>query len=337
MSEWFTPSAFLLLIPLLVIAVLRWLSRRRRTPTLQIGSAEAFRKLRPSARSRLLHLPTVLMLSALVLMIVALARPREADTRVRRHVEGIDIVIALDVSDSMLIEDMKPLNRLEAAKQVIKEFVGKRTSDRIGIVIFAGESFTLVPPTLDYQLLLARISEITTAQEARIKDGTAIGVALANAAGRLKDSPAKSRVIIFLTDGENNSGTIDPETALEIAKGYGLKIYSIGLGRDGKTRIPVYQRDVFGNKIKTYHPFESSVNDALLTKFAKDTGGRYYRAIKEDGLEGVFNEINSLETTKVEVNQYTNYTEHFMPWLRWGLILYALALILGQTVLRRVP
>lgn len=337
MNEWYSPAAFSLLLVLGLVLLTRWLTRRRRTATIQIGSTEALRSIRPGWRVRLLHLPTLLMAAGIAAMIVALARPREADSRVRRNVEGIDIVIALDVSDSMLIEDMKPLNRLEAAKEVIKDFVGKRTSDRIGIVIFAGESFTLVPPTLDYHLLIERIAEITTAQEARIKDGTAIGVALANAAGRLKDSPAKSRVIIFLTDGENNSGTIDPETALEIAKGYGQKIYSIGLGRDGKTRIPVFQRDVFGNKIKTYQPFESSVNEDLLSKMAKDTGGKYFRATREDALGGVFNEIDSLEKTKVEVNRYTNYTEGFMPWLRWGLALYALGLLLGQTVLRRTP
>lgn len=337
MNEWFSPAAFFLLVPLALALLIRWFTRRRRTATIQLGSTEALRAIRPGWRVRLLHLPTLLMAAGIVLLIVALARPREADSRVRRNVEGIDIVIALDVSDSMLIEDMKPLNRLEAAKEVIKDFVGKRTSDRIGIVIFAGESFTLVPPTLDYHLLVERIAEITTAQEARIKDGTAIGVALANAAGRLKDSPAKSRVIIFLTDGENNSGTIDPETALEIAKGYQQKIYSIGLGRDGKTRIPVFQRDVFGNKIKTYQPFESSVNEDLLSKMAKDTGGKYFRATREDALGGVFNEIDSLEKTKVEVNRYTNYTEGFMPWLRWGLALYGLGLLLGQTILRRTP
>ena len=143
--------------------------------------------------------------------IIALARPQEMNTKIKKNVEGIDIVIALDVSDSMLIEDMKPLNRLESAKETIKQFIEGRSSDRIGLVIFAGESFTLVPPTLDYQLILQRVGEITTAQSARIKDGTALGVALANAAGRLKDSQAKSRIVIFMTDGENNSGTIDPE------------------------------------------------------------------------------------------------------------------------------
>lgn len=335
--EWKTPSAFLLLALLAAVGVWRLWRRRQRTPSLQVSSVASLKGLRPSVRSRLMVLPFWLQAAGVVLMVIALARPQEANTKVRRNVEGIDIVIALDVSDSMLIEDMKPLNRLEAAKEVIQNFVTKRSSDRIGIIIFAGESFTLVPPTLDYQMLLGRIKEITTAAEARIKDGTAIGVGLANAAGRLKDSQAKSRIVIFLTDGENNSGTIDPETALELAKGYGLKIYSIGLGRDGPTRIPIYQRDLFGNKVKTYQPFESSVNDDLLGRMASETGGKYFRATKEDALVGVFREIDGLEKTKVEVNKYTKYTEKFPPWLLAGLALYLLSILLGQTVLRRAP
>lgn len=334
---WHDPVAFLLILLLVVVLALRWWARRQKTPTLQMGSLQALKGLRPSFRTRLIHLPIFLQSLAVICLIIGLARPREADTKVRRNVEGIDIVIALDVSDSMLIEDMKPLNRMEAAKEVIRKFVEGRASDRIGIVIFAGESFTLVPPTLDYPLLLSRIGEITTAQEARIKDGTAIGVALANAAGRLKDSTAKSRVIIFLTDGENNSGTIDPETALEIAKGYGLKIYSIGLGRDGPTRIPIYQKDVFGQRVKSYQPFESSVNESLLGKMAKDTGGVYFRATKEDALAGVFNDIDRLEKTKVEVNRYTRYRELFPFWVWTGLLLYLLAFMLGWTWLRRSP
>ncbi|MBX3034189.1 MAG: VWA domain-containing protein [Bdellovibrionaceae bacterium] len=335
--EWRSPLAFSLLILIAALIAWRWWMRRRRVPTIQFGSLSALRKLQPSLRARLVHLPVALQMIGVALMIAALARPQEANTKVRRNVEGIDLVIALDVSDSMLIEDMKPLNRLEAAKEVIRHFVEGRSSDRIGLVIFAGESFTLVPPTLDYPMLLSRIDDIRTAQDARIKDGTAIGVALANAAGRLKDSQAKSRVIIFLTDGENNSGTIDPETALEIAKGYGLKIYSIGIGRDGPTRIPIYQRDLFGNKVKTYQPFESSVNEDLLAKMARDTGGKYFRATKDNALKGVFDEIDSLEKTKVEVNKYTRYTEMFLPWLWAGLLCYVGGLILGRTLLRRTP
>lgn len=335
--EWMTPAAFLL-IPLLIAAGLwRLWQKRRLQPSLQVSSTSLFKGLRPSLRSRLASLPNILKILGLILAVVALARPREANTRIKKNVEGIDIVICLDISDSMLIEDMKPLNRMEAAKEIIRRFVEKRTSDRIGLVIFAGESFTLVPPTLDYQLLVSRIEEITTAQEARIKDGTAIGVGLANAAGRLKDSQAKSRVLIFLTDGENNSGTIDPETALEIAKGYGLKIYSIGLGKDGPTKIPIYQRDVFGNKVKSYQPFESTVNEDLLKRMASATGGKFYRAANENALERVFQDIDTLEKTKVDVNKYTRYTEKFPPYLLWGLLTYLAGAFLGVSWLRRVP
>lgn len=335
--EWRNPSAFLFLLPLGAILFWAWWFRRSRQPSVQISSVAAFKNLRPSWRLRLMWIPLILQSLGLVLMVAALARPQEANTKVKRNVEGIDLMIALDVSDSMLIEDMKPHNRIDAAKEVLHQFIEGRTSDRIGLIIFAGESFTLVPPTLDYPMLLSRVDEIQTAQDARIKDGTAIGVALANAAGRLKDSNAKSRVIIFLTDGENNSGTIDPETALEIAKGYGLKIYSIGIGRDGPTRIPIYQHDIFGNKVKTYQPFESTVNEDLLSRMASDTGGKYFRATKDNALQGVFQEINSLEKTKVEVNKYTRYTEKFPPWLITGLISYLLGLALGRTWLRRSP
>ncbi|RYZ86095.1 MAG: VWA domain-containing protein, partial [Proteobacteria bacterium] len=301
------------------------------------SSLKLMKALPVSGRTRWMLIPPILKAIAISLAIFGLARPQEANTKIKRNIEGIDIVICLDISDSMLIEDMKPLNRLEAAKDTIRQFIEKRTSDRIGLVIFAGESFTLVPLTLDYQVILERAKEITTAASANIKDGTAIGVALANAAGRLKESTAKSRVMIFMTDGENNSGTIDPETALAIAKGYGLKIYSIGIGKDGPTKIPIYQRDIFGNKVKTYQPFDSTVNDDLLGRMASETGGKYFRASKEDSLQGVFQQIDSLEKTKVDVNKYTRYTELFPAYLKLAMLLYFLALILGATILRRTP
>lgn len=337
MSSWKSAWAFALLIPLIAILVWNYLHRKRKIPSLQFSSLKLIKAIPPSPRTRFMLLPSLLKAIALVLAIMALARPQEANTKVKKNIEGIDIFICLDISDSMLIEDMKPINRLEAAKDTIKQFIEKRTSDRIGLLVFAGESFTLVPLTLDYQLILERVKEITTAASANIKDGTAIGVALANAAGRLKDSTAKSRVMIFMTDGENNSGTIDPETALEIAKGYDLKIYSIGIGKDGPTKIPIYQRDIFGNKVKTYQPFDSTVNEDLLGRMAKDTGGKYYRASKEDSLDGIFKDIDSLEKTKVDVNKYTRYTELFPPYLRAALILYLMAVLLAKTILRRVP
>jgi Ca-activated chloride channel family protein len=332
-----SPNAFWLLIPLLIVAGLSIWFRRKKQASLLYSQTSVLAKIPPGLRTRLMFLPAAFKILALILAIFALARPQKSDTQVKKNVEGIDIMIAMDISDSMLIEDMRPLNRLESAKETLKNFVNKRSSDRIGVVIFAGESFTLVPLTLDYQLILSRIEEITTAQQAHVKDGTAIGVGLANAAGKLKESTAKSRVIIFMTDGENNSGTIDPDTGLEIAKGYGLKIYSIGIGRDGPTRIPIYQRDVFGNKTKTYQPFESTVNEELLSRMARETGGKYYRASKEDSLAGVFNEIDKFEKTKIDVNKYTRYTELFQNFLLPALLLYLLGILLSHTWLRRLP
>lgn len=325
------------LLPLVLILIWNFWKRKKKTPTLQFGSVELLKSVTPTVRTRLMHLPVILKSLALVFAIVALARPQEMNTKIRKNVEGIDIVICLDVSDSMLIEDMKPLNRLEAAKETIAKFISARTSDRIGLVVFAGESFTMVPPTLDYQMILQRVNEISSASSAKIKDGTALGVAMANAAGRLKDSQARSRVMIFMTDGENNSGTIDPETGLEIAKGYGIKVYSIGIGKDGPTRIPVYSRDIFGQKVKTYQPFESTVNEDLLGRMASDTGGKYYRATNEGALQKVFNDIDTLEKTKIDVNKFTNYTEKFPPFLIWALVLYLAGLLLGRSWLRRVP
>lgn len=332
-----SPLAFWLILPLVAVVIWVLWRKKSKTPTLQFGTIQILKTVTPSLRTRLLNIPLILKALGVGLAIFALARPQEMNTKIKKNVEGIDIVIALDISDSMLIEDMKPLNRLEAAKETIKQFISGRSSDRIGLVIFAGESFTLVPPTLDYQLILSRVDEITTAASARIKDGTALGVALANAAGRLKDSQAKSRVVIFMTDGENNSGTIDPETGLEIAKGYGIKIYSIGIGKDGPTRIPIYTRDIFGQKVKTYQPFDSTVNEDLLGRMASQTGGKYYRASKEDSLKGVFRDIDSLEKTKIDVNKFTNYTEKYPPYLVAGIILYLAGLLLGRTWLRRVP
>lgn len=332
--SWRNPEAFLLFIPLLFLL---WRSWRARNPALQFSAGKDLQNVSASFKTQLSKLPLLLKFLAMGFFILALARPQTMNTQIKRNVEGIDIVIALDVSDSMLIEDMQPSNRLEAAKETIRKFVEGRASDRIGLVVFAGEAFTLVPPTLDYQLIIQRIGEITNARQARIKDGTALGVALASATSRLKDSNAKSRIVIFMTDGENNSGTIDPETGLEIAKGYGIKIYSIGIGKDGPTRIPVYVQDMFGNKIKTYQPFESSINEELLTRMAADTGGKFFRASKENSLKPVFDEINQLEKTKVDVNKFTQYKEQFESFVLPGLIIYLLSILLNFTFFRRVP
>lgn len=339
MSEflWGQPYAFFLIIPWLYLCYFVLLRKRKEKSSLKVSTILSFKKWAPKGRVFFHKLNQTALLFSLLFLIFALARPQRADSQMKRTLEGLDIVIVMDVSDSMLIEDMKPLNRLESAKQTLADFIKQRHSDRIGVVIFAGEAFTLVPPTLDYQLILDRVAQITTAASARIKDGTAIGVGVASGAARLKDSQAKSRVMIFMTDGENNSGTIDPETGLEIAKGYGIKIYSIGLGKSGPTRIPIYTKDMFGNRVKQYQPFESTVNDELLQQMANVTGGKYFRATKEDSLSGVFKEINSLETTKIEDNKFVRYEEFFMYFTLLGLILFSVSRFLSFTILKVGP
>lgn len=332
---WASPIAFVLLIPLVALAVYSWVARRKRTATLQVSHLAGFLKVYRGRRARLTWLPEALAFAAVALAIVALARPQRADVKRKRNVEGIDIMIVFDISDSMLIEDMDPENRMESAKETMAKFIKGRTSDRIGLIVFSGESYTRVPMTLDYPLLLKNLGTVEPARN--IKMGTAIGVALANGVARIKDSTAKSRVIILMTDGENNSGTIDPETALNIAKGYGIKVYSIGMGRDGDAQLPVVVEDVFGRKVKRYRPIHSTVNNQLLQKMADETGGKYWRATTGDALRGAFKEIDSLEKSAIESAQFTRYAELFPPWLKWAVFVYLLAAFLGLTILRKGP
>jgi Ca-activated chloride channel family protein len=332
---WQSPLAFLLFIPLVAILFWIWFNKNQRTPSLQFSSLSKVKNLRKTFKVRLVRLPIILKSIAIVMAIVALARPQIMSTKIQKNIEGIDIVIALDVSDSMLIEDMKPENRLEASKKTIKEFVEGRITDRVSLVVFSGESYTRVPLTLDYPLFQQSLKDVKTTRN--IKMGTAIGVALANAVARIKDSTAKSRVVIFLTDGENNSGTIDPETALEIAKGYGVKVYSIGMGKDGQAQLPVYLDGPGGQKIKSYRPMHSKVNEELLGKMASETGGKFYRANTSDALDAVFADINQLEKTKIEINKFTRYDEEFVKYLIWAVVLYIVAGLLGRSILRSQP
>ena len=335
MLTWATPAAFLLFIPL-ALATAWMMFRAKKRPTVQFSSIAFAKSLSPSLRTRLKWLPTALVIGSLSCAIIALARPQKADTKVKKNVEGIDIVLTLDISDSMVIEDMPPYeNRIEAAKKIVADFVASRVNDRIGLVVFMGEAFTRVPLTLDHTLLLNSIRTLKISRN--IKMGTAIGSGLATAVGRLRDSTAKSRVVVFATDGESNSGTIDPETALDIAKGYGIKIYSIGIGKDGDSQLPVESIDAFGRKVKRYQPIHSSINDDLLGRMASETGGTYQRATDGNTLRRVFKDIDSLEKTKIDVSQYTKYAELFQPWLNAAVWLLLGALFLGQTVFRRVP
>ncbi len=336
MTVWSATWAFAFLIPIIAVFFYRIWRKRQLLPTLQVSSVSAFKNLPTGLRAKLSFLPQVLMFGALALIVVSLARPQLADTKVKKSVEGIDMLLVIDISDSMLIEDMPPFqNRLEASKKIMADFVKSRFSDRIGYVIFAGEAFTRVPPTLDYKLLVESINNTKISRN--IKMGTAIGNALALGAARLKESTATSKVIVFMTDGENNSGTIDPETALEIAKGYGIKIYSIGAGVDGDAQLPIETEDAFGRKVKRYQPIHSSVNDDLLGKFASQTGGKYYRATTSGGLQKVFADIARLEKTKIETSQFTKYSEKFEPWLLAGVLLFIFSKLLELTLFRRGP
>ncbi len=329
------PAYFLLFIPLVVVAAYRFYLKQRKLPSIQFSYVAVLKSVPSGARAKLSFLPDILKFLALSLVIIALARPQEANSKVKKNVEGIDIMVVMDISDSMLIEDMTPENRLEAAKKTIHDFISARGSDRIGLIVFSGESYTRVPLTLDYPILLESLEKVEPTRN--LKMGTAIGVALANGVTRLKDSTAKSRVLILLTDGENNSGNIAPETALEIAKGFGIRVYSIGIGQDGQTQLPVFTTDPFGRKIKTYQPFSSTVNDDLLTRIAEETGGKYFRASKTQVLQNVFREIDRMEKTKIDVNRYVKYAELFQTYLRWGIIFYLLSFLLSRTFLRRAP
>jgi Ca-activated chloride channel family protein len=332
--KWASPWAWIFLIPVILAFAWGFFRQQQRRATFQFSSGKLFQGLSPSFRARFAFLPNLIKFVALVCAVVALARPQLANTKVNKNVEGIDIMVALDVSDSMLIEDMQPDNRITAAKMVIKNFIKQRANDRIGLVIFAGESYTRCPLTLDQGILLESLDTVTTEN---IKPGTAIGVALANAVARLKDSMAKSRIIVFLTDGESNSGTIDPSTALDIAKGYGIKVYTIGVGVNGQAQLPVITTDAFGRKVKRYQPIHSSINEELLQQMADATGGKYYRAGDTDTLKKVFSNIDALEKTKIQVNEYVKYTELFTQWLYWAFVLYFLQFALARTFFRRVP
>ena len=333
--EWFSPVWFFAFIPLGMIVFFLFYKRKKRLPTLQYSYTNVFKELPKGFRSYMSKWPIVLKILVTVLVILALARPRQSDTRVQRDIDGIDILIALDISDSMLIEDMEPENRLESAKKTIEAFVKNRISDRIGLLLFSGEAFTQVPLTLDYAVFLERLREVRTIP--LVKMGTAIGVALANSVGRLKDSKAKSRIVVLLTDGENNSGTIDPETALKMAKDHGLRVYTIGVGKDGMAQIPIYVQDIFGNQRKRYQSIHSKVNDELLTRLAVETEGKYFRATHTKGLQDVFDEINALEKSKIEVKQFMRYQEQFVLFVKWALILFALSLFLKHILLRTYP
>ena len=314
---------FILAIPALLYV---YISRRRhRSGAIRYSDVESLRQadVRHTGRNR--HVLFALRVFALAALVVAFAQPQTGITSETVSAEGIDIILAMDVSSSMLAEDLEP-NRLEAVKAVAVEFVEGRRDDRIGLVVFAAEAFTQVPLTLDYSVVTDLLGQMEVGM---IEDGTAVGMGLAAAVKRLQASDAESQVVILLTDGRNNTGEIGPVTAGQMAQALGVRVYTIGAGGQGLARIPVGGR--------RYANVEVDIDEASLQEVAETTGGRYFRATDRQGLSQVYEEIDALETTEIEVENFTSYGELFHYPLAAGLLLLLLEVGLGQSVLRTLP
>ena len=297
--------------------------------SIQISSVAGVAEAPRTVRYYLRHLPFALRCAAVALLIVALARPQSVDEGSTSNTEGIDIVLAIDISTSMLAQDLQP-DRIQAAKQVAGNFITDRPGDRIGLVAFAGEAFTQSPLTTDQstlQTLLARI------RSGLIEDGTAIGNGLATAINRLRESDAKSKVIILLTDGVNNQGQIAPMTAAEIAKAQGIRVYTIGVGTEGMAPYPAI--DMFGNL--TFVNQKVEIDEKVLKAISDMTGGRYFRATDKEKLKAVYDEINQLEKSKIEVMEHISYHELFLTWALAALGLLFAEFLLSNLVLKRIP
>ncbi len=328
----FANPAYLLLLLILPAMVFWYLKGMRRiSGKMRYSDIGILKRLGSSAKQRLRHSLLLLRILGLTFLILALARPQSSSKETEVSTEGVDIVLAIDVSTSMLAEDFKPNNRLEAAKQVAQEFVEGRTNDRLGLVIFAGESFTQCPLTLDYGVLLTLLQEQKVAD--RDWDGTAIGMGIVNAVNRLRDSKAKSKVIILLTDGENNAGSIDPITAARIAHTMDIKIYTIGAGTRGTAMYPI-DDPILGRQ---YRPIQVHIDEETLTKIARITGGKYFRATNSEKLKAIYDEIGEMEKTKIEVTEFTRYQEYFVYFLIAGFLLLLLELVLSNTYFKRLP
>lgn len=322
------PMFLWLLLLLPAIGYYLWWRRKKLTVTLQFSSLQIFKNIPQTLRERLRHLPLALRLLAIAVFIIALARPQSVSDKQNISTEGIDIVLELDLSGSMLAEDFNP-NRIEAAKQVASEFIDGRTNDRIGLVVFSAESFTQCPLTTDYPVLKNLLREV---KNGMIADGTAIGLAIANGVNRLKDSKAKSKVMILLTDGVNNRGEIDPITAARIAATYGIRIYTVGVGAQGEAPYPVQTQ--FGIRRQL---IQVDLDEKGLTQVADMTGGKYYRATDNRKLKAIYKEIDQLERTKIEVTAYKRYSELYGGWLLAGLLAVLVEVGLYVTVLRKNP
>ncbi|MBR2367527.1 MAG: VWA domain-containing protein [Alistipes sp.] len=314
----------IVIVPLLLLYHL-FVGRRATLTVSALGSASAPRTLRYWLRP----MPLVLRLLAITALIIALARPVNVHTESETTTEGIDIVLAMDISGSMLARDFVP-DRLTSAKKIASEFVGERSGDRLAVVAFAGEAFTQTPLTSDQATVQTMLSRLRSGV---VDDGTAIGNGLATAINRLRESGAKSKVVVLLTDGVNNRGQISPATAAEIARDLGIKVYTIGVGSRGSAPYPAI--DMFGNESMVMAEVE--IDEALLRRIATLTGGEYFRAVDDNALAEIYERINTLEKSEVQVTNYTSYEELYMLWLVAALLLLAGEFIIERVVLNRLP
>ncbi len=322
------PWILTLLLAVPALAYWFWKKKDNISPDLNFSSLQIFGKAPITLKEKLTHVPALFRLIALAFLIIAAARPQTYSGGENIYTEGIDIAMVLDISGSMLAEDFRP-NRLEAAKNVIDNFIHGRTVDKIGLVIFSGESFTQCPLTIDYSVLRSLLKEIKSGM---IEDGTAIGNALANGVNRLKDSKSKSKVMILLTDGVNNSGQIDPLTAAQIAQKFGIRVYTIGVGTIGQAPYPV--QTPFGTR---YQMVPVEIDENLLKQISSTTGGKYFRATNNKKLADIYSEIDKMEKTRVEVTSYRNAKELFSTWAILGLIFLLAETALSKTYLRKLP
>ena len=316
---------------LVLLPLLYWMRARgaRRAGAVRFSAVDTVRETGEGATRFLHRIPGLLRALVLVAAIFALARPQTGITSESILTEGVDILMVMDVSSSMLAEDLEP-NRLEAAKAVASDFVGGRRSDRIGLVAFAGAAFTQAPLTLDYGVIRSLMAELAVGI---IEDGTAVGMGLATAVKRLQASDAESKVVILLTDGRSNRGEIGPVTAAQMAQALGIRVYTVGVGTHGTARIPV-DDPVFGRR---YATMRVDVDEPTLQEMAELTGGRYFRATDNESLTAIYAEIDELETTEVQVENYTQYAERFPLALSLGMLLLLLEVGLSQTALRKLP
>ena len=319
---------WLLIIPALLIVHYVWLELTQRHPHLRVSVATPWKLTGTPVMAWLRHLPFVFRISALVLIVIALARPRNQEVVTEVDSEGIDIVLAMDVSTSMLARDLYP-DRINASKDIAVEFLSQRRSDRIGIVVFAGESFTQCPLTTDKRTLVTLMNEVTTGL---IEDGTAIGNGLATAVARLAESDAKSRVVILLTDGVNNRGEVAPAMATEIAQQYGIKVYTIGVGKEGMAKFPV--QTPWGVQLQDV---KVEIDEPLLKDIARKTGGKYFRATDNTKLAEIYNEINQMETGRTTITNVVTYEELFLKYVLWAFAALMMELLFNWFVIRRMP